>query len=149
LTEADAALERCGIAHLANARPRELSTGQRRLVELARVVAGNFDMLLLDEPSSGLDHAETKRFGEILRSLVNDGLGILIVEHDMSLVLTICDYVYVMDFGKLIFEGTASEIASSDVVRGAYLGTQEVSQSATSTQTARRAARRATGRTGG
>jgi ABC-type branched-subunit amino acid transport system ATPase component len=97
------------------------------LVELARVCAGDFTLLLLDEPSSGLDKAETARFGEILQQLVERrGLGILVVEHDMSLVLRICSYIYVLDFGKQIFEGTASELAVSDVVRAAYLGSEDV-----------------------
>jgi ABC-type branched-subunit amino acid transport system ATPase component len=130
LAAGDSALLRCGITDLAARRPGELSTGQRRLVELARVIAGDFRLLLLDEPSSGLDRGETKRFGEILRDLVADGLGILVVEHDMSLVLSICDYVYVLDFGKMIFEGTPSEVATSDVVRAAYLGSEEVAVSA-------------------
>jgi ABC-type branched-subunit amino acid transport system ATPase component len=127
LEAALAAMELCGVTQLAARRPGELSTGQRRLVELARVVAGDFRLLLLDEPSSGLDKSETGRFGEILLQLVAErGLGILVVEHDMSLVLSICDYVYVLDFGKLIFEGDAAAIASSEIVRGAYLGTEDV-----------------------
>ncbi len=101
-------MARCGITALARRRPVDLSTGQRRLVELARAVAGDSRMLLLDEPSSGLDRSETVAFGEILRGLVRDeGRGLLLVEHDMSLVMSICDYVYVLDFGRPIFEGTA------------------------------------------
>jgi ABC-type branched-subunit amino acid transport system ATPase component len=127
LDRAQAALELCGISALATRRPADLSTGQRRLVELARVVAGDFRMLLLDEPSSGLDKEETKRFGEILLQLVEErGVGVLVVEHDMSLVLGVCDYVYVLDFGTMIFEGTAAEIAASETVRAAYLGSEDV-----------------------
>jgi ABC-type branched-subunit amino acid transport system ATPase component len=121
------AIELCGLGALAQRRPAELSTGQRRLVELARVCAGDFSLLLLDEPSSGLDKAETARFGEILQELVAvRGLGILVVEHDMSLVLKICSYIYVLDFGKHIFEGTAGELATSELVRAAYLGSEDV-----------------------
>jgi ABC-type branched-subunit amino acid transport system ATPase component len=121
------ALHLCGLEALAGRRPTELSTGQRRLVELARVCAGEFSMLLLDEPSSGLDKAETSRFGDILQELVaSRGLGILVVEHDMSLVLRICSYIYVLDFGKQIFEGTSGELASSEIVRAAYLGSEDV-----------------------
>jgi ABC-type branched-subunit amino acid transport system ATPase component len=121
------AIELCGLGALVARRPSELSTGQRRLVELARVCAGTFTLLLLDEPSSGLDKAETARFGEILEELVRSrGLGILVVEHDMSLVLRICNYIYVLDFGKQIFEGTSSELAASEVVRAAYLGSEDV-----------------------
>jgi len=125
-TATDEALELFGIGELANVSVGLLSTGQRRLVELARVYAGGFDMLLLDEPSSGLDHAESERLGAILRRLVENGdIGILLVEHDMAMVMSICDYLYVLDFGELIFEGTASETQASPVVRAAYLGSEE------------------------
>jgi ABC-type branched-subunit amino acid transport system ATPase component len=127
LEAADQALSRCGIANLASARPLELSTGQRRLVELARVMAGRFRLLLLDEPSSGLDRTETKQFGAILRAIANDGLQLLVVEHDMSLVLSVCDHIYVLDFGRLIFEGSPREVVASDIVQAAYLGAEDVS----------------------
>jgi ABC-type branched-subunit amino acid transport system ATPase component len=117
-------MSRCGIPHLANIQAGALSTGERRLVELARCLAGRFDLLLLDEPSSGLDRDETERFGEVLRNIVNErGCGILLVEHDMSLVMGICDYIYVLDFGRMIFEGTPTEVSNSNEVRVAYLGT--------------------------
>jgi ABC-type branched-subunit amino acid transport system ATPase component len=120
----DEAIERCGLQEVAGTRAGNLSTGQGRLVELARVMAGDFRLLLLDEPSSGLDRLETERFGEILQYLVLDvGLGILLVEHDMSLALGICEYLYVLDFGELIFQGTPSDIVSSPTVQAAYLGT--------------------------
>jgi len=119
------AMQLCGVADLAGKSAGELSTGQRRLVELARVLAGSFRILLLDEPSAGLDHAETARFGEILRSVpASRGAGILLVEHDMSLVLSVCDYIYVLDFGKVIFEGTPAAVRESDEVRSAYLGSE-------------------------
>ena len=119
------AIEVCGIGHLQRRVAGGLSTGQRRLVELARALAGPFRILLLDEPSSGLDMAETTRFGQILGGVVEDrGLGILLVEHDMSLVMKVCEHVYVLDFGKLIFEGSAPEVRDSEVVRAAYLGSE-------------------------
>jgi len=122
----DEALEVCGLTSLADRRVAALSTGQRRLVELARAYASEFRLLLLDEPSSGLDHSETDRFGEILSSMVAArGLGLLLVEHDMALVMGICQYLYVLDFGTLIFEGTPDEVRASDVVRAAYLGSEE------------------------
>ncbi|OHV29800.1 MULTISPECIES: branched-chain amino acid ABC transporter permease/ATP-binding protein [Pseudofrankia] len=126
-----AALDLCGIADLADQQAGALSTGQRRLVELARGLAGPFDVLLLDEPSSGLDHAETAAFDEVLRRVVAErGCGILLVEHDMSLVLTICEYVYVLDFGRLLFEGEPAAVAASPLVQAAYLGSDAVAQGA-------------------
>jgi ABC-type branched-subunit amino acid transport system ATPase component len=120
---ADEALEMCGIGQLADVTAGVLSTGQRRLVELARVLAGGFPILLLDEPSSGLDEEETDRFGEILQAAVTErGVGILLVEHDMDLVMGVCAHVYVLEFGRLIFEGTPTEMQASPLVRAAYLG---------------------------
>jgi ABC-type branched-subunit amino acid transport system ATPase component len=117
------ALHACGLAELADRQLWSLSTGQRRLVELARVLAAGFEMLLLDEPSSGLDDLETERFGATVTAAVADrGLGVLLVEHDMNLVMSVCEYIYVLDFGQMIFEGTPSETVDSDIVKRAYLG---------------------------
>jgi ABC-type branched-subunit amino acid transport system ATPase component/branched-subunit amino acid ABC-type transport system permease component len=117
------AMELCGITELAGTQAGALSTGQRRLVELARCLAGQFDVLILDEPSSGLDHAETEALARILRRTVTErGCGILLVEHDMSLVMNVCEYIYVLDFGKLLFEGDPSNVAASPEVQAAYLG---------------------------
>ena len=120
---ADESMELCGVVALADRRPADLSTGQRRLVELARCLAGEFPVMLLDEPSSGLDGKETEAFGRILTTVVAErNVAILIVEHDMALVMSTCDYIHVLDFGKPIFEGTPAEVATSEVVRAAYLG---------------------------
>jgi ABC-type branched-subunit amino acid transport system ATPase component len=120
---AEEAIELCGLAELAGRPAAGLSTGQRRLVELARAVAGGFPLLLLDEPSSGLDVGETERFGEILETLVRQrGTGILLVEHDMSLVMSTCEHLFVLDFGRLVFEGGPVAAQASDIVRAAYLG---------------------------
>jgi ABC-type branched-subunit amino acid transport system ATPase component len=117
------AIELCGIAEIADRPVAQLSTGQRRLVELGRCLAGPFQMLLLDEPSSGLDRVETARFGEILLRVVADRqLGILLIEHDMALINDVCDYVYVLDFGRQIFDGRTSDVGASPLVRAAYLG---------------------------
>ena len=79
--------------------------------------------MLLDEPSSGLDAAETQNFGRaLLRAVDERGIGILLVEHDMTLVQAVCSHVYMLEYGSLIFEGTPSEMHQSDVVRAAYLG---------------------------
>jgi ABC-type branched-subunit amino acid transport system ATPase component len=117
------AIEICGLTHVAQRSAGSLSTGQRRLVELARAVASGFPLLLLDEPSSGLDHHETDEFGGILLALVSlKGVGILLVEHDMRLVMEISQHLYVLDFGRMIFQGDPADAQSSDVVRKAYLG---------------------------
>jgi ABC-type branched-subunit amino acid transport system ATPase component len=119
------ALEMCGITHLAGQPIAVLSTGQRRLVELARVMAAGFRLLLLDEPTSGLDSGESEQMAAILAQMVADqGIGILLVEHDMQLVMTVCSYIYVLDFGQPIFEGTPGEVQASAEVRDAYLGVQ-------------------------
>lgn len=117
------ALTLCGIEALSRTSVGELSTGQRRMVELARALAGNFKVLLLDEPSSGLDKVETESFGNILKMIVEQrNIGIFLVEHDMSLVMNVCDKIYVLDFGQLIFEGSPDEAVASPIVRDAYLG---------------------------
>jgi ABC-type branched-subunit amino acid transport system ATPase component/branched-subunit amino acid ABC-type transport system permease component len=123
----DEAMRLCGIEAFADLQAGALSTGQRRLVELARCLAGPFDVLLLDEPSSGLDHSETEAFGALLQKVVKErGCGILLVEHDMSLVMEICSYIYVLDFGQVIFEGDPPAITASPIVRQAYLGAESV-----------------------
>jgi ABC-type branched-subunit amino acid transport system ATPase component/branched-subunit amino acid ABC-type transport system permease component len=119
----DQALRACGLEALAETPAALLSTGERRLVEVARCLAGNFDVLLLDEPSAGLDRAESARLTEVLTSIVRErGCAILLVEHDMAMVMEACDYIYVLDFGKPLFEGTPVEVAGSPVVQAAYLG---------------------------
>lgn len=125
--QAEVALERCGIHHLARTAAGNLSTGQRRLVELARAIASRFSFLLLDEPSSGLDNHETELFAQRLVEIaLDDGVGILLVEHDMALVREVCEYIYVLDFGKLIFEGPTADALGSELVQAAYLGSVEV-----------------------
>ena len=125
------AIARTGIGSILDLAVGEITTGQRRLVELARVLAGPFDMILLDEPSSGLDQAETEHFGSVLSEVVSEwGIGMLLVEHDMALVRQVCDRVWVLDFGRLIFEGTCAEMLASEVVRAAYLGSESVTEAA-------------------
>jgi ABC-type branched-subunit amino acid transport system ATPase component len=120
---AEEAMSLAGIEDLADRQAGLLTTGQRRLVELGRVLAGSFDLIMLDEPSAGLDVDETGRMGEILRHVTDQkGLGILIVEHDLSLVRQVCERIYVLEFGQMIFEGTPDEMLTSDLVRTAYLG---------------------------
>ncbi|WP_051098270.1 ABC transporter ATP-binding protein [Sporichthya polymorpha] len=131
------AVEHCGLTHLARRNAGDLSTGQRRLVELARAIATPFTFLLLDEPSSGLDPSETDRFGEILRDYVAEsGVGILLVEHDMALVSGICSYIYVLDFGRLIHQGPTAEALASPIVLEAYLGAESSALESAAEETA-------------
>lgn len=117
------AIDICGLRELADAPVASLSTGQQRLVDLARCLAGGYDLLLLDEPSSGLDQAETTELGDAVRRVVAEhGVGVLLVEHDLSLVVALCEHIYVLDFGRLVMEGTPDEVMSSGVVRAVYLG---------------------------
>jgi ABC-type branched-subunit amino acid transport system ATPase component/ABC-type branched-subunit amino acid transport system permease subunit len=117
------ALSACSLDSVAEAPVVTLSAGRRRVVELARCLASGFGILLLDEPSAGLDRAETREFAEILTGVVAEtGIGILLVEHDMDLVMGICERIYVLDFGIGVFEGTPQEVRESAIVRRAYLG---------------------------
>ncbi|MGH8975112.1 MAG: ABC transporter ATP-binding protein, partial [Acidimicrobiia bacterium] len=116
-----------GLEPVADQLAGEISTGQGRLVELARALARNPRILLLDEPSSGLDARESEVFGQLLVRLVGErGIGILMIEHDMSLVLNICDPIHVLDFGKPLMTGSPAEVRASELVRDAYLGKAEV-----------------------
>lgn len=120
---AQEALELCGLTEIAEQKVSNLSTGFRRRVELARCLSGRFDVLLLDEPSSGLDNSETKAFGAILERVISErGVAILLIEHDMALVNRVCDHIYVIDFGEHLFDGTPAEVRQSPAVRSAYLG---------------------------
>ena len=97
-----------------------------RGVAIAQQVLCGHTFVLLDEPSSGLDQVETQRFGAILTEVAGHGTTILLVEHDMALVNRICDHVFVIDFGKPIFDGTVAQVAASPIVRHAYLGDEEL-----------------------
>jgi branched-chain amino acid transport system ATP-binding protein len=111
------------IEQLADVEVSQLPVGQARLVELARALCLTPKVLLLDEPASGLDPQETGEFVELLarvRSVL--GCAMLLVEHDMGVVMPLCDHVVVMDFGKVLAAGTAAEVRDHPDVRAAYLG---------------------------
>ena len=118
----DALLDRVGLTDVAAQRADALSTGSARLVELARALACNPRVLLLDEPASGLDDAETAVFADILIDLARDGLGILIVEHDVPLVMRLCTDITVLNFGEVLAAGSPIEIQKNPDVIDAYLG---------------------------
>jgi branched-chain amino acid transport system ATP-binding protein len=118
----DGALESVGLADVADAFPGELSLGQRKRLGVARGLAGSPQVVLLDEPAAGLDPSEREQFGRQLRSLAADGLGVLLIEHDVDLVLRACDWVVVLHFGVVLAAGTPATIRRDERVAAAYLG---------------------------
>ena len=121
---ADEVLDRIGLAPLASQQAGSLPTGTARLLELARALATRPTVLLLDEPGSGLDDAESRDLGLLLTRLAAEGMSVLLVEHDVELVMTTCDHVYVLDFGQLLAEGTPAEVQADLQVQTAYLGAE-------------------------
>ncbi|CAB4571889.1 unannotated protein [freshwater metagenome] len=122
----DEILEKVGLSDVSEFMVGTLPTGTARLVELARALASNPKVLLLDEPSSGLNEEETEEMASLLRKLVEEGLGVLLVEHDMSFVMGTCQFIHVLDFGTIIATGTPAEVQANAQVQAAYLGTETV-----------------------
>ena len=111
-----------GLQDIADQRADSLPTGQARLVELGRALATRPRMLLLDEPAAGQDDQETERFAQLLRVLAHQGIGILLVEHDVQLVMDVCTQISVLDFGRLLAVGSPDEIRETQHGLAAYLG---------------------------
>jgi branched-chain amino acid transport system ATP-binding protein len=119
---ADELLERVGLTEIADRVVDTLSTGSARLVEVARALATKPRVLLLDEPASGLNDQETRRLGELLGSLGREGLTVVLVEHDVSLVMEVCARVAVLDNGSILTVGTPDLVRRDGAVQEAYLG---------------------------
>ena len=124
LHEAQRQLERVGMGGLLHEQAGNLAMGQQRLLEIARALCADPALLLLDEPAAGLRHLEKQALAGVLGSLRDEGLCILLVEHDMGLVMDVCDHIVVMEFGTHLMEGTPAQVQQSDKVRAAYLGTE-------------------------
>jgi branched-chain amino acid transport system ATP-binding protein len=115
-------VELLGLEHVADRRADSLPTGQARLVELGRALATHPKVVLLDEPASGLDDVETERLAVVLASLRDQGMAVLLVEHDIDLVMLLCSTICVLNLGALIATGTPEQVQADSHVREAYLG---------------------------
>lgn len=119
-------MERFGLTAYADTQVSSLPYGLQKLVEFSRALVSKPRMILLDEPAAGLNPSETKALTDLIRRLRDeDGITVLLVEHDMGLVRSLCDEIYVIDFGRRIAHGTPDEISRNPKVIEAYLGTQE------------------------
>jgi sulfate-transporting ATPase len=117
-----AALERAGLWEVRDRHAGELSQGERQLVSIARACVSEPKVLLLDEPAAGLDLADSQRLGARIRAIAATGTAVMLVDHDIGLVLDVCDHIYVLDFGQLIVEGDPATIRADRGVADAYLG---------------------------
>jgi branched-chain amino acid transport system permease protein len=124
MKEAQRQLERIGMGNYLHEQVGNLAMGQQRLMEIARALCCDPALLLLDEPAAGLRHLEKQALAAVLRQLQGEGMSILLVEHDMDLVMDVCDQLVVMEFGTLLTRGTPAEVQANPAVRAAYLGTE-------------------------
>ncbi|MFT3853340.1 MAG: ABC transporter ATP-binding protein [Ilumatobacteraceae bacterium] len=118
----DRALELVRLGDVADRRPTELALGQQKLVGVARALVGEPHVVLLDEPAAGLDTHESLQFGDEVRRIAELGIGVLLIDHDVTLVLAVCHRLYVMNFGSIIAAGTPDHIRQHPEVIEAYLG---------------------------
>jgi branched-chain amino acid transport system ATP-binding protein len=121
------ALDRVGAAEVEGVRPPELSYGMRKKVALARALVAKPGLILLDEPASGLSEVELAELGALIRDLAAEG-SLMVVEHHMDLMMSVCDSLVVLDFGKVIATGPPREIQDNPAVTAAYLGTAAASE---------------------
>jgi branched-chain amino acid transport system permease protein len=124
MKEAQRQLERIGMGEYLHEQAGNLAMGPQRLMEIARALCCDPALLLLDEPAAGLRHQEKQALAAVLRQLQGEGMSILLVEHDMDLVMDVCDQLVVMEFGTLLTRGTPAEVQANSAVRAAYLGTE-------------------------
>ena len=124
MKEAQRQLERIGMGAYLHEQAGNLAMGPQRLMEIARALCCDPALLLLDEPAAGLRHKEKQALAAVLRQLQSEGMSILLVEHDMDLVMDVCDQLVVMEFGTLLTRGTPAEVQANPAVRAAYLGTE-------------------------
>ena len=120
----DEVMERVGISGLGPMRPSELSYGMQRRTEIARAIVGSPRLLLLDEPTAGMNTDERDEISALLRSLQQEGYTQLLVEHDVAMMVDVCDYLFAMNFGQLIAQGLPGDVIRDDGVRESYLGKQ-------------------------
>lgn len=122
LERAQGLLERFGLQDAAHTAAGNLPYGDQRRLEIARALATSPRLLLLDEPTAGMNPTETRALGEHILKLRDDGIAILVIEHDMALIHQVCDEIYVLNFGQIIAHGTPDEIRNNPEVIEAYLG---------------------------